>query len=129
MALVGGCAIAAVTATGALVGALTQGMDGLKVVRIGAVALVAGAALMTASVSAESLWLLFTASVVVGIDFGGAFQGGLRPILAETPTARRAGALSTVYIVSYFALGRPAVIACILTPTLGLHTVVGERRG
>lgn len=50
-----GCAIVAVTATGALVGALTQGMDGLKVVRIGAIALVAGAALITASVTAESL--------------------------------------------------------------------------
>lgn len=97
-------------------------MDGLKVVRIDEIALVAGSALMIASVTAESLWLIFTTGM--GIGFGGAFQGGLRLILAETPAARRTGVLSTVYIVSYFALGGPAVIAGLLTPTLGLRTVV-----
>lgn len=122
--LVGGLAIAAVTATGAVVGIVTQGLDGLRVIRVGAGALVAGAALLIVSVATESLALFFVASVVAGVGFGGAFQGGLRLVLAAVPAARRAGTLSTVYLVSYTAFGGPAVIAGLLTPTFGLRTVV-----
>lgn len=122
--LVGGLSIAAVTATGGLVGIVTQGVDGLRVIRVGAGALVAGAGLLIAAVATGSLWLFFVASVIAGVGFGGAFQGGLRLVLAVAPAAQRAGVLSTVYIASYFAFGVPAVVAGILTPVLGLRAVV-----
>jgi MFS family permease len=61
---------------------------------------------------------------IAGTGFGAAFQGGLRMLLATAPEERRGGLLSAMWVVSYIALGVPAMIAGWLVPELGLHTVV-----
>ncbi|MFD8628739.1 MFS transporter [Streptomyces hygroscopicus] len=123
-AVVGGLAIACVTGVGALTGMVGQRLDARHVMITGAIALVVGPLLVLAAVQTGQLWLMFLGNAVGGIGFGGGFQGGLRLILAEAPEADRAGLLSTVYLVSYFAFGAPCLLAGLLTPTLGLRTVV-----
>lgn len=123
-AIVGGIAIAVVTGLGALTGILTQRRDALRVMLAGGAALMAGPLIMIVAVSADQPWLFFVSSVVGGIGFGAGFQGGLRMIVAESPIADRAGVLSSVYLACYVAFGVPALVAGLLTPRLGLTTVV-----
>ena len=123
-AIVGGIAIAVVTGLGALTGMLTQRRDAIHVMLGGGVALVVGPLVMIVAVAADLPWLFFLSSVVGGIGFGAGFQGGLRMIVAESPVDDRAGVLSSVYLVCYVALGVPALVAGLLTPPLGLTTVV-----
>jgi hypothetical protein len=52
--------------------------------------------------------------VVAGVGFGGGFQGALRTVVPLTAPHERAGVLSILYIVSYLALGVPAVLAGLL---------------
>jgi MFS family permease len=45
------------------------------------------------------------------VGFGGGFQGAIRTVLPVVPAHHRSGVLSLIYVVSYLALGLPAVIA------------------
>jgi len=123
-AVVGGVAIAVVTGIGALTGILTQRQDALRVMLTGGAALIVGPLLMVLSVTADLPWLFFVSSVVGGVGFGAGFQGGLRMIVAESPAADRAGVLSSVYLVCYLSFGVPCLVAGLLTPSLGLTTVI-----
>jgi len=44
-------------------------------------------------------------------DFGAGFQGAIRTIVPLAAPHERAGVLSIVYVISYLAMGLPAVIA------------------
>jgi len=46
--------------------------------------------------------------------FGAAFQGAIRTVLPLAAPHERAGALAIMYVVSYLALGLPAVLAGLL---------------
>ena len=56
----------------------------------------------------------FTAAVVAGSGFGGSFQGAIRTVVPLAAPHERAGLLSVVYVVSYLAMGVPAVIGGVL---------------
>jgi len=49
--------------------------------------------------------------VVAGAGFGAGFQGGIRLVLPLAALHERAGVLSVIYVVSYLAMGMPAVVA------------------
>ena len=48
---------------------------------------------------------------MAGIGFGAGFQGAIRAIASHAAPHERAGALSVAFIVSYLAMGIPAVVA------------------
>lgn len=77
---------------------------------IGASSLIIGVGLTLLAIEANSTALFFTGAAVAGIGFGGGFQGALRTIMPNAQTHQRAGVLSVVYVVSYLAMGLPAVI-------------------
>ena len=81
---------------------------------IGAGALLAGTALTLEAVNLRSAAAFFVGAAIAGIGFGGAFQGAIRSVVPLTAPHQRAGVLSVVYVVSYLALGLPAVIAGVL---------------
>ena len=55
--------------------------------------------------------LFFAGTAVAGVGSGAGFQGALRTVLPLAGPQERAGVLSLLYVVSYLALGLPAVIA------------------
>ncbi|HEY8718083.1 MFS transporter [Pengzhenrongella sp.] len=123
-ALAGGLAIVAVTGTGALTGLAIQRRDALSAMVFGAVALIAGPVFTVLALVTGSVWGFYASSIIVGIGFGAAFQGGLRLVLAVAPPEGRAGLISSVYLVSYLAMGLPAIVAGLLVPIAGLRDVV-----
>ena len=88
----------------------------------GATALVAGMAAMLLALQAGSALAYLAASLVAGAGFGASFQGGVRSVLAAASAADRAGALSVLFVLSYLAMGLPAVAAgAIVAVTGNLH--------
>ncbi|WP_432506857.1 MFS transporter [Kineococcus arenarius] len=121
--LVGGLVVASLTGTGALVGVLTRNLPARRVAVAGSAAFLVGPALLVVALQQASTPLFFTASVVSGLGFGAAFQGGLRAVVATAPPAERAGVLAAVYVMCYLAFGVPSVVGGLLTPLVGLRTV------
>jgi len=77
----------------------------------GAVALIAGTAAAMAALDAQSAAAFFVASAIAGSGFGAGFQGAMRTVLPTAKAHERAGVLSVLFVVSYIAMGVPAVIA------------------
>lgn len=121
---VSGLMILLVTFSGASVGVLTRGLDGATTMTIGVSALIVGAGVMVFAVAAESLTVFVVASVIGGVGFGAAFQGGLKFVMSGTAPQDRSGVLSLLYLVSYVAFGVPTLVAGALIPHLGLNAVV-----
>ncbi|MEO9175961.1 MAG: MFS transporter, partial [Gaiellales bacterium] len=81
----------------------------VMVLGIGALLVGVGTTLLAISASSEPVFLVGTA--IAGIGFGGGFQGALRTIVPLAEAHERAGVISVVFVVSYLALGVPAIIA------------------
>jgi MFS family permease len=78
---------------------------------VGAIALLAGVGTTVIGIDARSIAIFFVGTVITGIGVGGGFQGAVRMIVPLAAPHERAGVLSIVYVVSYLAMGVPAVIA------------------
>src|SRR6185369_6338739 len=81
------------------------------VMAYGAFALIAGTAAVMAALDAQSAAGFFLASALAGSGFGAAFQGAVRTVLPTAKANERAGVLSVVFVVSYLAMGIPAIVA------------------
>ena len=73
--------------------------------------LLVGAGLTLLAVEFGSAALFFVGGSIAGAGFGAAFQGAIRTVLPLVAPHERAGVLSVVYVVSYLAMGLPAVVA------------------
>jgi predicted MFS family arabinose efflux permease len=123
----GGLALFALAGSaGAAVLALRRS-DEKTLLAFGATALLVGMAGMLLALQAGSPFAYLLASIVAGSGFGASFQGGVRSVLAATSAADRAGALSVLFVLSYLAMGLPAVAAgAIVAATGNLHaTAIG----
>jgi len=49
-------------------------------------------------------------AALAGAGFGAGFQGAIRTVVPLAATYERAGVLSILYVVSYLAMGLPAVV-------------------
>ena len=81
------------------------------VMAYGALALIAGTAAAMGALGAQSAVGLFLATALAGSGFGAGFQGAMRTVLPTAKVHERAGVLSVVFVVSYLALGLPAIVA------------------
>jgi predicted MFS family arabinose efflux permease len=81
------------------------------VMLVGSLALIAGVAVTVVAVTFDWTAVFFAGSVVAGIGFGSGFQGGIRTVVPLAAAHQRAGVVSLLYVVSYFGLGVPAVLA------------------
>jgi MFS family permease len=77
-------------------------------------ALVAGVGITLVAVQLSSATVFFAGTVVAGAGFGAGFQGVVRSVLPHAPAHQRSGVLSLIWVVSYLALGLPAVLAGVL---------------
>ena len=81
------------------------------VMTYGAFALIAGTAAAMGALGAQSAVGFFLATALAGSGFGAGFQGAMRTVLPTAKAHERAGVLSVVCVVSYLAMGVPAIIA------------------
>ena len=81
------------------------------VMTFGGVSLVVGVGMTLIAIDTRSAALFFIGAVIAGAGFGAGFQGAIRTIVPLAAPHERAGVLSIVYVISYLAMGLPAVIA------------------
>jgi len=124
--VVGGLAPFAIAASGVVAVLLMQTSPPRRTMLVGSGALLVGVALTLLAISRAATAVLFVGAVVAGVGFGAGFQGALRTVVPLAAPHERAGLLSTVFVVSYLALGVPAVSAGVLAVHGGVLTAGRE---
>ncbi len=109
--VLGGLSLAVLAASGAVAVLALQKQSPRTLTLIGGTALIAGVGLTVLSVTFGSVAGFFAGTAIAGVGFGGGFQGAIRSVVPLAAPHQRAGVLSVVYVVSYLAMGLPAVIA------------------
>ena len=109
--LLGGLALFVLAASGGVAVLLLQTLEGRKMMALGSASLLAGVGLAVMALTRSEVALFFLGTAVAGVGFGTGFQGAVRTVIGVAAPHERAGTLSIVFIVSYIALGLPAIIA------------------
>jgi predicted MFS family arabinose efflux permease len=109
--LLGGLALFVLAASGGIAVLLLQNLEARKMMTLGSVSLLGGVGLVVLALAYSEVALFFLGTAVAGVGFGTGFQGAVRTVVGVAAPHERAGTLSIVFIVSYIALGVPAIIA------------------
>src|ERR1700722_14843042 len=118
--LLGGLALFVLAASGGIAVLLLQALESRKMMALGAASLLAGTGLAVLALTRSEVALFFLGTAVAGVGFGTGFQGAVRTVISVAAPHERAGTLSIVFIVSYIALGVPAIIAGSMVRHAGL---------
>ena len=110
-AVLGGLALFVLAATGALTVLALRAAPPRLIMLLGMAALLAGVGMTLLAITLSSVAVFLAGTAVAGVGFGGGFQGAIRTVLPLAAAHERAGVLSTLFVVSYLALGLPAVLA------------------
>ena len=79
----------------------------------GMAALLTGTAILLLAIAAPvavALPVFVVGALIAGAGFGAGFQGAIRSVVPLASASERAGVLSILYVVSYLAMGVPAVL-------------------
>jgi MFS family permease len=109
--LIGGLALFVVATFGGLSVLVLQQREAKEMMMLGAASLIVGVAVTALAVSEASIALFFVGSMIAGVGFGTGFQGAVRTVVPFAAPHERAGVLSIIFIISYIAMGVPAVAA------------------
>jgi MFS family permease len=96
---------------------------------LGSVSLLAGVGITLDAVNRASIVEFFAGTLLAGAGFGTGFQGVIRTVVPLAAPHERAGVLSVLYVVSYLAMGLPAVIAGVLVVHGGGILVTAQQYG
>jgi MFS family permease len=108
---VGGLALFVLAGSGALAVVALRALRPSAEMFVGTAALLTGVGLTLLAIDRDAASLFFIGGSVAGAGFGASFQGAIRTVIPLAAPHERAGVLSIVYVVSYLAMGLPAVIA------------------
>jgi len=117
--LVGSLSLFVMATSAALFTWLLRNLSGAALTRLGASVLAIGTAGIMLSFPQHSALIFWAALPVAGAGFGAAFQGAVRTIATHAPAHERAGALSIAFVISYLAMGLPAIVAGYLVTRQG----------
>ena len=109
--ILGGLSLFVLAGSAAVTVLLLRNAAPRAVMQFGTLALFVGVGITLVAISLSSITVLFLGCVVAGAGFGGGFQGSIRTVVPLAAPHERAGVLSLMYVVSYLAMGVPAVIA------------------
>jgi len=109
--VVGGLALFVMAGSGAAAVLVLRAREARALLRIGASALVVGVATVLGALSLDSLTVFLAGTAIAGVGFGTAFQGAIRTVVVAAAPTERAGVLSLLFVLSYLALGAPAIAA------------------
>src|SRR5712672_1396185 len=117
--LQGGMALFVLAGSAGVAVLLTQRLEGRTLMIYGATALIAGVAVTVISLSYHSAPAFFLGTALAGSGFGTGFQAAIRTVVPLAEPQERAGVLSVIFVISYLAMGLPAVIAGYLVARQG----------
>jgi hypothetical protein len=109
--LFGGLALFILAGSAAVSIFLLQRYDAAVMTSVGASSLLAGVTIVMLALSYQSPAAFFLGTVVAGAGFGTSVQGAIGIVVPFAPPSQRAGVLSVIFVVSYLAMGAPAVVA------------------
>lgn len=109
--LLGGLAILTFAGSGALTVLLLHAQGARRMTILGAGALAVGVGLTLLALVWGSAGTFFLGTALAGAGFGAGFQGAIRSIVPLASAHERAGVLSVLFLISYLAMGLPAVAA------------------
>jgi MFS family permease len=112
--ILGGAALFVLAGSGALAVLAFQRIEARTLALAGTGLIIVGVGVVLLAVPAHSLIVFLAGTAIAGAGFGGGFQGGLRTILPLAGPNERAGVLAVIYVISYLALGLPAIGAGVL---------------
>jgi MFS family permease len=127
--VLGGLSLFVLAAAGSLTVLVARHAAPRPVMFLGTLALAAGVGLTLLAVTGHSATAFFVGTAIAGVGFGGAFQGALRTIVPLAKEHERAGVLSIIYLISYLAMGLPAVLAGYLVVHSGGVIVTAQEYG
>jgi hypothetical protein len=116
---VGGLALFVLAGAGVVAVLVWRRRTALRTMQLGTAALAVGVAVTVQAVSATSVAEFFVGTAIAGAGFGGSFQGAIRSVIGLAAPHERAGVLSVLFVVSYLAMGLPAVAAGLLVVRAG----------
>jgi predicted MFS family arabinose efflux permease len=109
--LSGGLALFVLAGSGGVAVLLLQRHEARTMMTLGAAGLVAGVGIALAALSIGYAAAFFAGTALAGMGFGAGFQGAVRTVVPFVAPHERAGVLSVTFVVSYLAMGAPAVLA------------------
>ncbi|HEX6449761.1 MAG TPA: MFS transporter [Trebonia sp.] len=116
----GGAVVFLLLGVGAASGLAVRNVRAPAQVLGGCLVLMAGTGITIAGIETGTVAVLLLGSGVAGLGFGPAFLGAFRTVITLADPSDRAGLIAAIFIVSYFALGLPAVIAGLATSHFSL---------
>ena len=123
----GGLGLFLIAGTGAVSVLVLRNAAPSTLALVGTACLVVGVATTLVATATRSEAAFFFGAAVAGVGFAGGFQGAIRTVLPLADPEHRAGVLSVIYVVSYVALGVPAIGAGFLVVQTG--SLEGTARG
>jgi MFS family permease len=109
--LASGLAAFALAGSAAFAVLVLQRKEARWVMNYGTAALMLGTTAVVLSLTFHSAVIFFLGTILAGSGFGASFQGAVRTIVPLAHPHERAGVLSVIFIVSYLAMGVPAIMA------------------
>ncbi len=109
--LIGGLALFVLAACGGLSVLVFQHREPKDMMMFGVMSLFVGVAIAVLSLPYNSIAGFFLGTAIAGVGFGAGFQGAVRTVVPFAAAHERAGVLSIIFIISYIAMGVPAVAA------------------
>ncbi len=110
-AVLGGLALFILAGAGAVTVLVLRAAPPRLVMLLGMTTLMAGMGITLLAIAISSVGVFLAGTAVAGVGFGAGFQGAIRTVVPLAAAHERAGVLSTLFVVSYLALGLPGVIA------------------
>ena len=124
--LLGGLALFSMAGSGAVAVLLLRARRGRELMLAGASLLFAGVTLTLLAIALHSPLVFFVGTSVAGAGFGTGFQGAIRDLVPNAPVHARAGVLSVIFLISYLAMGVPAIAAGFRV--VATHDLLGTAR-
>jgi len=113
--LASGLALFVMAASGVLAVTVLKSGDARRMMVVGVFSLFIGVAVALAALGEASPLMFFVGTAIAGVGFGAGFQGALRTVVPLAQPHERAGVLSVIFVISYLAMGVPAIVAgCML---------------
>lgn len=112
--LLGGLALFVLAASGGGAILLIRAARPRTAILIGTVSLLAGIGTTMVAITTGSAVGFFAGTAVAGVGFGAGFRVSMRRVIPLAARHERSAALSIIYLVSYLAMGLPAVLGRVL---------------
>lgn len=109
--LVGGLTLFIMAGAAAVAILALHERDATTLLRTGMAALFAGLLIVVLALPAQAVVPFFIGTAIAGAGFGAGFQGAVRMVVGSAAAHERAAVLSIAFIVSYLAMGLPAIVA------------------